>query len=57
MDVNIVYNATVTIIGVVILLIHAINIVLKKDRRKDENALLAFISFTIMLLWERRTRR
>ena len=48
MDTNVVYNATVTIIGVAILLIHAINIVLKKDRRKDENALLAFISFTII---------
>lgn len=41
-----VFNATVCIIGIAILLIHAVNILLKKDRRKDENSLLSFILFT-----------
>ena len=46
MDNKSVFNATVCIIGIAIFLIHTINILLKKDRRKDENNLLFFIVFT-----------
>ena len=48
MDERSVFNATVCIIGIAILLIHAVNIFLKKDRRKDENNLLTFILFTVI---------
>lgn len=48
MDERSVFNATVCIIGIAILLIHAVNIFLKKGRRKDENSLLTFILFTII---------
>ena len=44
---NYVFNATVCLIGVVILLIHSANLLLKKDRRKDENVLLLFLLFTV----------
>lgn len=40
------FNAAVCLIGFLILFIHALNIILKKDRRKDEKTLLAFIVFT-----------
>ena len=46
MENNSVFNATVCIIGIAIFLIHIINILIKKNRRKDENYLLAFLSFT-----------
>ena len=45
---NSVFNATVCIIGILILLIHTVNIVLKKNRRRDENILMAFFVFTIV---------
>ena len=48
MDIKSTFNATVCIIGIAILLIHTINILLKRDRRKDENSLLIFIVFTII---------
>ena len=41
-----VFNATVCLLGVLILLIHIVNLLIKKDRRKDENALLDFFIFT-----------
>ena len=40
------FNMTVCIIALVFLLIHTVSILLKKDRRKDENSLLVFIVFT-----------
>ena len=43
-----VFNATVCIIGAAILLIHIVNILLKKERRKDENSLLYFFIFTMV---------
>ncbi len=43
---NAIFNATVCIIGIGILLIHAVNALLKKNRRKDENRLLVFLLFT-----------
>lgn len=48
MDVKSTFNAAVCVIGIAILLIHTVNILLKKDRRKDENNLLIFVSFTIV---------
>ncbi len=46
MNTKSVFNAAVCLIGFLILFIHALNIILKKDRRKDEKSLLAFIVFT-----------
>ena len=46
MDNKSVFNATVCVIGIIFCLIHTINILLKKDRRKDENNLLVFMLFT-----------
>ncbi len=48
MDVKSVFNMTVCLLGVLILLIHIVNILLKKDRRKDENSLLYFFLFTMV---------
>lgn len=45
MDNKSVFNATVCIIGIALLLIHTVNVLLKKNRRRDENNLLAFIVF------------
>ena len=41
-----IFNATVCLIGFLILLIHIVNILLKKHKRKDEFALLNFFIFT-----------
>lgn len=41
-----IFNATVCIIGCVILLVHIANTALKKDKRRDEKFLLAFFCFT-----------
>ena len=46
MDNKTVFNITVCIVGLAFLLIHTIDILLKKNRRKDENNLLNFIIFT-----------
>ena len=46
MDSKTVFNAAVTLIGPLILLAHIANISIKRKRRKDENALLAFLIFT-----------
>lgn len=43
---NVIFNVTVCIIGIEILLIHIVNVLLKKNRRKDENRLLVFLAFT-----------
>ena len=48
MDSKTTFNATVCIVGIAFLLIHTVNLLLKKDRRKDENNLLLFIVFTIV---------
>ncbi|MBO6261942.1 MAG: hypothetical protein J6N95_04990, partial [Bacilli bacterium] len=42
-----VFNATVCLLGFLILLVHTFNIFIKKERRKDENALLIFFLFTM----------
>lgn len=46
MDSKTVFNAAVTLIGPLILLAHIANISIKRKRRKDENALLVFLTFT-----------
>ena len=43
---NAIFNATVCLIGIGILLIHIFNLLIKKDRRKDENSLFIFLIFT-----------
>lgn len=48
MDSKTTFNATVCIVGIAFLLIHTVNLLLKRDRRKDENNLLFFIVFTII---------
>lgn len=45
---NSVFNAAVCIIGILILLIHAVNIIIKKEKQKDEIILLDFFIFTIL---------
>ena len=44
---NIVFNITICIIGILILLVHVVNLILKKNKRKDELCLLIFIAFTV----------
>ena len=43
---NIVFNMTVCIIGIFILLVHITNFILKKNKREDEKALFIFVTFT-----------
>ena len=50
MDNKSVFNATVCLMGIILLLIHTINILVKKNRRNDENNLLVFIVFTTIHL-------
>ncbi len=46
MDNKSIFNLTVCLIGVAILLIHVTDLILKKNKRKDELALIVFLSFT-----------
>lgn len=41
-----VFNITVCIIGILILAIHSVDLIIKKNKRKDEITLLAFVLFT-----------
>ncbi|MBP5467445.1 MAG: histidine kinase [Clostridia bacterium] len=45
---NSVFNATVCLIGIIILLVHTGNLEVKKEKRKDEKCLLVFFIFTIV---------
>ncbi len=45
---NVIFNMTVCVVGILILLIHAVNIIAKKGKRKDEKSLLVFLLFTII---------
>ena len=47
MDIKASFNAAVCIIGIALLLIHTVDLFIKKNKRKDENNLLVFIVFTI----------
>ena len=44
---NLIFNATVCIMGIAILSIHAFNSLFKKNKRKDEKRLILFLVFTI----------
>ena len=44
---NSVFNAAVCIMGILILTIHVINLLVKKEKRKDEYSLINFFLFTI----------
>lgn len=46
MNPNVVFNITVCIMGIAILLVHVINLLIKKNKRQDENRLLLFLAFT-----------
>ena len=48
MEPNTVFNATVCLIGVLILSVHLISVAVKKDKRKDEKYLFYFFLFTII---------
>lgn len=43
---NEIFNLTVCIIGIAILSIHIVNLLIKRNKRKDEKRLLLFLSFT-----------
>ncbi|MBP5405034.1 MAG: histidine kinase [Clostridia bacterium] len=45
---NAVFNAAVCIMGILILSIHVVNLLLKKEKRKDEKSLLDFFLFTVI---------
>lgn len=45
---NSVFNATVCIFGIAFLLIHIVDIIIKPERRKDEQLLLVFFIFTVI---------
>lgn len=48
MSSNSVFNATVCLIGIIILSVHIASVLFKRNRRKDENFLLAFFVFTLV---------
>ena len=48
MDPKSVFNATVCLLGALILLIHIANVLMKRNRRKDENNILIFFIFTMI---------
>ena len=48
MENNAIFNATVCILGILILSIHTVNLIVKKGKRKDEKSLLDFFVFTIV---------
>ena len=43
---NMIFNVTVCSIGIAIFLIHITNLIIKKNKRPDENRLLLFLAFT-----------
>lgn len=45
---NEIFNATVCTFGIAILLIHVVNLLLKKNKRKDEIHLMVFLFFTVI---------
>ena len=46
MDSRSIFNITVCSLGIVIFIIHILNLVLKRNKRKDEKILLSFFAFT-----------
>ena len=51
MDQKSIFNVTVCTVGTIFLVIHIIDLLLKKDRRKDEKNLLTFFVFTTVHLF------
>lgn len=51
MDQKSIFNVTVCTVGTIFLVIHIIDLLLKKDRRKDEKNLLTFFVFTAVHLF------
>ena len=47
MNGNLIFNASICIVGIAILLIHTVNLFIKKNKRKDEFALFNFFLLTI----------
>ena len=45
---NGIFNATVCIIGILIMTLHSVNLIAKRGKRKDERVLLDFFVFTIV---------
>ncbi|MDY6366950.1 MAG: histidine kinase [Clostridia bacterium] len=45
---NVIFNITVCVVGILIFTIHAVNIIVKKEKRKDERNLFDFLVFTII---------
>lgn len=45
---NVVFNMTVCIMGILILSVHLVNLIIKRNKRKDEITLFLFILYTIM---------
>lgn len=43
-----IFNITVCVIGILVFLIHVANLLLKKEKRKDEIVILIFFAFTII---------
>lgn len=48
MDSKSIFNITVCSLGIVIFIIHIFNLVLKRNKRKDEKILLSFFAFTAL---------
>lgn len=48
MNANTIFNVTVCIMGIAILLIHIANLAFKKNKRKDEKRLYIFLIFTVI---------
>ena len=46
MNNNSIFNATVCLLGTIILIVHIANLIVKKNKRKDEKCLLMFFVFT-----------
>lgn len=48
MSKNVVFNMTICVVGILILMIHVVNLIVRKGKRKDESILLDFFIFTIL---------
>lgn len=48
MDLKSVVNITICSVGILIFLVHIVNLIVKRNKRNDENCLLVFIAFTVI---------
>ena len=44
---NVIFNIAVCVMGTLLLLVHIVDLIIKKNKRKDEKILLLFITFTV----------